>query len=94
MGWEAPAKMGVSSSVGHAWFRQCSLAAVAQGVLLSGCVWDIKNGGWGGQRGLSQFSLTASLGKTAPQEMGGILWWVPQAPKVDSGPGPSFLPFG
>lgn len=37
-GVEAPGKMAVSSSVDHAWLRQCGLATVAWGALLSGCV--------------------------------------------------------
>lgn len=59
-------------SVGHARLSLCGLAAVAQGALLSGCVWEYREPelGWG-QGGLSQFLITASLGKTAPQEMVG-----------------------
>lgn len=37
---EVPGKMGVSSFVGHAWLRQCGLAAVAQEALMNGCVWE------------------------------------------------------
>lgn len=94
MGWEASEKMGTSSSVGHAWLRKCGLAAVARGVLLSGCVWEYQEPGVKGEGGLPQLPLIAFFGNTIPQEMGGVLWWVPQAPKVDSGSGPSLLPFG
>lgn len=60
MGWEAPGKMAVSSSVGHAWLRQCGLAEwLCLGILRT---WV----GVGRQGGMPQFPLTASLGNTAP----------------------------
>lgn len=82
MGWEAPGKMGVSSSAGHAWLRQCGFAAVAQGALLSGCVWEYQEWGLGrAERVVTVLSYCISW-LNCPSGNGGILWWVPQAPKV------------
>lgn len=74
MGWEAPGKMAVSSSVGHAWLRQCGLATVAWGALLSGCVWEYREpgSGWGDREGCRS-SLLLHLLVTLPLRKWGVV---------------------